>query len=81
MQSKSHKNEGISEGCNQCFGAGAGRLRKPETPCRYIIARVNKSIYFFITLGTLLNSLFTNLLYFELWEPSQIRRLRNPSCY
>ena len=45
------------------------RLRNPETPCRYIIARVNESIYFFITLGTLLKSLFTNLLYFELWEP------------
>ena len=45
------------------------RLRTPETPCRYTIARVNESIYFFITLGTLLKSLFTNLLYFDLWEP------------
>ena len=62
----------------------AGRLRNPETPCRYIIAQVNESIYFFITLGTLLKSLFTNILYFELWEPqsrepSQNRRLRNPT--
>ena len=48
---------------------GAGRLRNPETPCRYIIARVNESIYFLITLGAVLKSLFTNLLYFELWEP------------
>ena len=36
------------------------RLRNQETPCRYIIARVNESIYFLITLGTLLKSLFTN---------------------
>ena len=33
------------------------RLRNPETPFRYIIARVNESIYFFITLGTWLKSL------------------------
>ena len=40
------------------------RLRNPETPCRFIIARINESIYFLITLGTtLLKSLFTNLLY------------------
>ena len=56
---------------------GAGRLRNHETPCRYIIARVNESIYFLITLGTLLKSLFTNLLYFDLWD--QNRRLRNPT--
>ena len=48
------------------------RLRNPETPSRYIIARVNESIYFLITLGTLLKSLFTNLLYFELWEPGAV---------
>ena len=30
------------------------RPRNPETLCRYIIARVNESIYFLITLGTLL---------------------------
>ena len=48
------------------------RLRNPETPCRYIIARVNESIYFFITLGTLLKSLFTNLLNFDLWEPGAV---------
>ena len=51
---------------------GAGRLRNPETPCGYIIALDNESIYFFITLRTLLKSLFTNILYFELW-------LQNPS--
>ena len=33
------------------------RLLNSETPCRYIIARVNESIYFLITLGTLLKSL------------------------
>ena len=50
-------------------GAGyKNRLRNPETPYRYIIARVNESIYFLTTLGTLLKSLFTNLLYFELRE-------------
>ena len=40
----------------------------------------------YITLGTLLKSLFTNLLYFELWEPrsrepAQNQRLRNPRFY
>ena len=59
------------------------RLRNPETPSRYIIARDNERIYFLITLGTLLKSLLTNLLYFELWEPqshepAQNRWLRNP---
>ena len=62
------------------------RSRTEPEPCRYIIARVNESIYFFITLGTLLKCLFTNLLYYELQEPrsrepSQNRRLRNPSLY
>ena len=76
-------NNNISGSLNQGFGAGASyknrRLRNPETPCRYIIARVSESIYFLITQGTLLKSLFTNLLYFELWEPTQNRQLRNPS--
>ena len=47
----------------------AGRLRNPQTPSRYIIARVNESIYFLITLGTLLKSLGLYILYFELLEP------------
>ena len=51
---------------------GAGRLQNPETPCRYIIAQVNESIYFLITLGTLLKSLGLYLLYFELWEPGAV---------
>ena len=51
------------------------RLRNPRTPCRYIIARVNESIYIFITLGTLLKSLVLYSLYFELWEP----RSREPA--
>ena len=62
------------------------RLLNPETPCRYIIARVNESIYFLITLGTLPKSLglalFTKLQYFELWESGasyKNRRLRNPA--
>ena len=46
-----------------------GRLQNPETPCGFIIARINESIYFLITLETLLKSLFKNILYFELWEP------------
>ena len=56
----------------------AGRLRNHETPCRYIIARVNESIYFFITLGTLLKSLFTNILYFKLWEPGAVSKSTAP---
>ena len=57
---------------------GAGRLRNPETPCGYIIARVNESIYFLITLGTLLKSLFTNILYlsFGSREPRSRGRLK-----
>ena len=41
----------LGECPDQGFGAGASyknrRLGNPETPCRYIIARVNESIYFF----------------------------------
>ena len=45
---------------------------------RYIIAHVNESIYFLITLGTLLKSLFTNLLY--IWAlGAGSRRLQNPN--
>ena len=55
----------------QGFGTGARRLPNPQTPCRYIIAQVNESIYFLITLGTFLKSLFTNLLYI-FWEPGAV---------
>ena len=52
---------------------GSETLRHPV----YIIARVNESIYFLITLGTLVKSLFTNLLY--IWAlGAGSRRLRNP---
>ena len=57
---------------------GAGRLQSPQTPCRYIIARVNESIYCLITLGTLLKSLFTNLPIFWALGAGSCR-LRNPN--
>ena len=61
---------------NVTIRAGAGsKCREPggSETLRYIIARVNnESIYFFITLGTLLKILGLYLLYFELWEPGAV---------
>ena len=55
---------------------GSNTLRHPVD---ILLLELMKAYIFFITLGTLLKSLFTNMLYFELWEKSQNRRLRNPT--
>jgi hypothetical protein len=38
-------------------------------PVDILLLELMKAYIFLITLGTLLKSLFTNLLYFKLWEP------------
>ena len=38
-------------------------------------------VYFLITLGTLLKGLFTNLLYFELWDPGAGSKSTAPKPY
>ena len=56
---------------------GSETLRQPVD---ILLLELMKAYIFFMTLGTLLKSLFTNLLYFEPWEPgadepAQNRRL------
>ena len=57
------------------------RLRNPETLCRYIIARVNESIYFFITLRNISKKFFSRIYYILSFgsRGAGSRRLRNPN--
>ena len=47
----------------------AGRLRNPETPVYILFLGLMKAYIFYHSRNKLLKSLFTNILYFELWEP------------
>ena len=61
------------------------RLRNPETPCRYNIARDNESIYFLnITKRNITKKfIHESTIFWALGaaEPAQNRRLRNPSSF